>query len=137
MLATIAARDAALRVSQSLLTNIADKSSAVIYVKDLEGRYLMVNQRLRQVLPAGSVDPIGHRDADLFDERTVAVIRDGDRMALASPNSYIYEEAVPNAEGELRTYISENSACATRQATSGPWAASRPIFPTARRARWS
>ncbi|MES2347273.1 MAG: ATP-binding protein [Pseudomonadota bacterium] len=107
MLATIAARDAALRVSQSLLTNIADKSSAVIYVKDLEGRYLMVNQRLRQVLPAGSVDPIGHRDADLFDERTVAVIRDGDRMALASPNSYIYEEAVPNAEGELRTYISE------------------------------
>lgn len=107
MLATIAARDAALRVSQSLLTNIADKSSAVIYVKDLEGRYLMVNERLRQVLPPGSPDPIGHRDADIFDEDTVKVIREGDRRALLSEHSYIYEEGVPDALGVVRTYISE------------------------------
>ncbi|MQA37691.1 ATP-binding protein [Rugamonas aquatica] len=107
MLATVAARDAALRVSQSLLTNIADKSSAVIYVKDLEGRYLMVNERLRQVLPPGSPDPIGHRDADMFDEDTVKVIREGDRRALLSEHSYIYEEGVPDALGVIRTYISE------------------------------
>ncbi|RFP08673.1 MULTISPECIES: ATP-binding protein [unclassified Duganella] len=107
MLATVAARDAALRVSQSLLTNIADKSSAVIYVKDLEGRYLMVNERLRQVLPPGSPDPIGHRDADMFDDDTVKVIREGDRRALESSHSYIYEEGVPDAQGVVRTYISE------------------------------
>ena len=107
MLATVAARDAALRVSQSLLTNIADKSSAVIYVKDMEGRYLMVNERLRHVLPPGSPDPIGHMDADLFDDDTVQVIREGDRRALQSTHSYIYEEGVPDAQGMMRTYISE------------------------------
>ncbi|MYM96776.1 ATP-binding protein [Duganella vulcania] len=107
MLATVAARDAALRVSQSLLTNIADKSSAVIYVKDLEGRYLMVNERLRKVLPPGSPDPIGHKDADIFDDDTVQVIREGDRRALESAHSYTYEEGVPDAEGVVRTYISE------------------------------
>jgi len=107
MLATIAARDAALRVSQSLLTNIADKSSAVIYVKDLEGRYLMVNERLRKVLPPGSPDPIGHRDADIFDDDVVQAIREGDRRALESFHSYIYEEGVPDSTGMVRTYISE------------------------------
>ena len=107
MLATVAARDAALRVSQSLLTSIADKSSAVIYVKDLKGRYLMVNERLRQVLPPGSPDPVGHRDADLFDDDTVQGIREGDRRALESEHSYIYEEGVPDSQGMVRTYISE------------------------------
>jgi signal transduction histidine kinase/HAMP domain-containing protein len=107
MLATIAARDAELRMSQSLLTNIADKSSAVIYVKDLQGRYLMVNERLRQVLPQGSPDPLGCTDAELFDEDTVRIIRDGDRRTLESGQSYIYEEDVPDAAGLPRTYISE------------------------------
>lgn len=107
MLATIAARDSALLVSQSLLTNIADKSSAVIYVKDLDGRYLMVNERLRQVLPASAPDPLGHADVDIFDEETARKIREGDLRALESCNSYIYEESVPDAAGALRTYISE------------------------------
>ncbi|MFS2007037.1 ATP-binding protein [Duganella sp. CT11-25] len=120
MLATIAARDSQLRVSQSLLTNIADKSSAVIYVKDLEGRYLLVNERLRKVLPAGSPDPLGHTDADIFDEQTVRVIRDGDLNALASRQSYIYEEDVPDATGTLRTYISEKFCL--RDETGKVWA---------------
>jgi len=105
--ATIAARESQLRVSQTLLTNIADKSSAVIYVKDLEGRYLMVNQQLRKVLPPGSPDPLGHTDTELFDEQTVRSIREGDRAALASCQSYIYEENVPDGTGAMRTYLSE------------------------------
>jgi HAMP domain-containing protein len=66
MLATIAARDAALRRNQALLNNIVEKSSAVIYVKDLEGRYLMVNHSFRMLLPPGSPEPLGNTDEELF-----------------------------------------------------------------------
>ncbi|HJV00769.1 MAG TPA: ATP-binding protein [Burkholderiaceae bacterium] len=107
MLATISAREHALRVSQSLLNNIIDKSSAVIYIKDRDGRYLMVNQRFRDILPAGAPDPVGHMDADLFAPEVVRVIREADHGVLVSGQSYTYEEEVPDASGTARTYISE------------------------------
>ncbi|MBA5605236.1 PAS domain-containing protein [Duganella sp. FT3S] len=107
MLATISAREHALRVSQSLLSNIIDKSSAIIYIKDRDGRYLMVNQRFRDILPAGAPDPVGHVDADLFAPDVVRVIREADHGVLVSGQSYTYEEDVPDASGAARTYISE------------------------------
>lgn len=107
MLATIAERDKALRLSRSLLENIVEKSSAVIYVKDLDGRYLMVNQRFRQVVPGENTDPIGKLDAELFESEAVKVIKEGDRVVLESGQSYTYEESVPDGEGVPRTYISE------------------------------
>ncbi|MBA5689545.1 ATP-binding protein [Rugamonas apoptosis] len=107
MLATISAREHALRVSQSLLNNIVDKSSAIIYIKDRDGRYLMVNQRFRDILPAGAPDPVGHMDADLFAPEVVRVIRDADHGVLVSGQSHTYEEDVPDASGTARTYISE------------------------------
>ena len=39
----------ALRASQRLLQGIVDNSGAVIYVKDTEGRYLLVNQRFEEL----------------------------------------------------------------------------------------
>lgn len=107
MLATISAREHALRQSQSLLNSIIDKSSAVIYIKDRDGRYLMVNQRFRDILPAGAPDPVGHVDGDLFAPDVVRVIREADHGVLVSGQSYTYEEDVPDASGTARTYISE------------------------------
>ncbi|MES2114008.1 MAG: ATP-binding protein [Pseudomonadota bacterium] len=107
MLATISAREHALRVSQSLLNNIVEKSSAVIYIKDRDGRYLMVNQRFRDILPAGARDPVGQVDSDLFAPDVVRVIRDADHNVLESGLSYTYEEDVPDGAGTPHTYISE------------------------------
>jgi PAS domain S-box-containing protein len=107
MLATISAREHALRQSQSLLNNIVDKSSAVIYIKDRDGRYLMVNQRFRDILPPGTPDPVGHVDADLFAPDVVRVIREADHGVLVSGQSCTYEEDVPDASGAARTYLSE------------------------------
>ncbi|NRR30493.1 PAS domain-containing protein [Oxalobacteraceae bacterium] len=107
MLGAIAARDTALRLSQSLLQNIAENSSAVIYIKDLEGRYVMVNQRFRQIVPAGAPDPVGRLDAELFPAEAVALMRANDQAVLASGVPFKYEESVPSGEGAARFYISE------------------------------
>ena len=107
MLATIAGRDAALRRSQELLNNIIEKSSAVIYVKDLDGRYLMVNHSFRMVLPAGSPEPLGNTDEALFNPEQARRIRQADRAVLASGRATSYEEVSIGPVGDERTYISE------------------------------
>ncbi|WP_342118715.1 ATP-binding protein [Pseudoduganella sp. OTU4001] len=107
MLATVAARDAALRRSQALLNNIVEKSSAVIYVKDLDGRYLMVNHSFRMILPPNAPEPLGNTDEMLFDAETAHIMRQGDRAVLASGRASSYEETAPGTAGGARTYISE------------------------------
>lgn len=107
MLATIAARDAALRRSQGLLNHIVEKSSAVIYVKNLDGRYLMVNHSFRMLLPPGSPEPLGNTDDVLFNPEMAQRIRQHDRAVLASGRAASYEESAPDPTGGARTYISE------------------------------
>ena len=107
MLATISARDTALRRSQSLLNTIVEKSSAVIYVKDLEGRYLLVNHGFRMILPQGVPEPLGQLDDALFSPEVASTLRQNDLAVLASGRSASYEENAPGSAGDERTYISE------------------------------
>ncbi len=107
MLGTIATRDAALRLSQSLLHNIIEQSSSIIYVKDLDGRYLLINERFRHILPPGSIDPLGHVDSDLFTPDVVRAVRANDLAVIETGRPYSYEECVPDSAGAMRTYISE------------------------------
>ncbi|MES2128124.1 MAG: ATP-binding protein [Pseudomonadota bacterium] len=107
MLDTVSAHDAALRRSQSLLLNIIEKSTAVIYVKDIDGRYLLINQRFRDILPPGSPEPIGRHDDELFGADVVSSVRENDRNVLRSGHPISYEETVPDSTGQARTYISE------------------------------
>jgi signal transduction histidine kinase len=107
MLATIAARDLALRRSQGLLNNIVEKSSAVIFVKDLDGRYLLVNHAFRMIMPPDRPDPLGNTDDVVFGPAIAAELRQNDLAVLASGRATSYEESAPDSTGEMRTYLSE------------------------------
>ncbi|MYN08562.1 PAS domain-containing protein [Massilia sp. FT127W] len=107
MLGTLAARDAALRRSQSQLENIVEKSSAIIFIKDLEGRYMLVNERFRVTLPAGAPDPIGQDDVRLFGASPGSPLRANDHEVLSTGHAKAYEETLPDHHGEERTYLSE------------------------------
>jgi PAS domain S-box-containing protein len=64
------------------LRGILDHSPALIYVKDLEGRYVLVNERFVQRLGVSNADVIGTRDADLLDAETAGHIRDEERRVI-------------------------------------------------------
>lgn len=107
MLATTAERNSALRRSQSLLHNIVEKSSAIIYVKDLEGRYLLVNERFRMILAPDTPDPLGHFDHEVFAPDVAQAFRANDLAVIESGHAYTYEETAPDSMGQIRTYVSE------------------------------
>lgn len=94
-----------LRESQQRLQSILDNSFAVIYLKDANGRYLLVNRRYETLfhLERGSV--LGKTDHDIFPKLMADAFRANDVQALKSPGALTIEEIAPQDDG-LHTYIS-------------------------------
>src|SRR5258708_7352423 len=55
------AEDAA-RTSRQLMQSVADHSPAVIYVKDLDGRYLLINRRYEELFRVRAEEMTGRTD---------------------------------------------------------------------------
>src|ERR1700761_3800214 len=51
-----------LRESQAWLQSILDNSTSLMYIKDPQGRYIMVNLRFREMLHIGDTEVIGRTD---------------------------------------------------------------------------
>ncbi|WP_437793894.1 response regulator [Sorangium sp. So ce693] len=96
--------EVALRESQHLLQAIFDNSTAVIYVKDLEGRYLMINRRYEELFHVTARSIAGKTDHDLFPAECADALRAFDRQVVAAGGPLEMEEIVPQDDG-LHTYI--------------------------------
>ncbi len=100
--------EAALRDSQQLLRAIVDNSSAVIYVKDLQGRYLMVNRRYEEIFQLPSDAILGKTDHDLFSREAADAFRAVDQRVVVAGHALTEEETAPQADGPHH-YISVKS----------------------------
>lgn len=98
----------ALRGSQQLLAKIVDNSEAVIYIKDLQGRYLMVNRRFRELLKMSNEAMTGKTDYQLFPAAVAGALRAVDKRA-ASSEFPLTEQEIILVDGKLHTYISVKS----------------------------
>ncbi len=94
----------ALRESQHLLQSLLDNLSTVIFVKDLQGRYIMVNPAYERLFGLGQESIIGKTDLDLFSKETAEAFRAYDRQALDARAVREVEELVPAAAGP-RTFL--------------------------------
>lgn len=95
----------ALRESQHLLRAIADNATAVLFVKDLDGRYLMVNRRFEELFHVTAQSLIGKTDYDLFPPACADALRAFDLQVAAAGKPLEKEEWVPLEDG-IHTYIS-------------------------------
>ncbi len=95
----------ALRTSEEQLQSILDNSTAVIYVKDLENRYLRVNRRFEELcnIPHGQAK--GKTDYDLYPKEIVDSLRANDQKVLRAASPMEFEEVVTHTGG-VHTYIS-------------------------------
>ena len=95
----------ALRASQRRLQDIIDNSTAVVSVKDLSGRYLLVNRRFEEIFHLDRNAVIGQTDLAFFPEDLAEVFRRNDRRALDAGAAIELEEVAPQDDG-MHTYIS-------------------------------
>jgi PAS domain S-box-containing protein len=94
----------ALTESASLLRAIVEGTADVIFVKDREGRYLLINAAGARSLGRPVEQIIGRDDTMLFPPNVVRVIGERDHQVLTSGEAQTFEETLLQA-GALRTYV--------------------------------
>ena len=88
-----------------MFEQILNSTSAVIYQKDLHGRYEFVNERWRHLFDIDPAEAQGKTDYDLFPSQMADAFRHNDRQVIENGQSLKIEEIAPHADGP-HTYIS-------------------------------
>ncbi|MEI4884216.1 PAS domain-containing protein, partial [Klebsiella pneumoniae] len=61
--------------NRELLKAVTDNSPAVIYVKGLDGRYLLINRRYEELFHVSREEMTGKTDYDLFSKESADAFR--------------------------------------------------------------
>jgi PAS domain S-box-containing protein len=94
----------ALRASEQRWQDILDNTTAVVFVKDLELRYIFVNREYECRHQVQRDQIRGKTDFDVHPPEVAETVRANDRHVIEAGTPIQFEEAVPMAGGE-RQYI--------------------------------
>lgn len=100
------AAEAALHDSARLLTDLLDHSDSLVYVKDLQGRFLVANPALNGLLGRGQGELIGLTDFDLFPAADAKDYRCNDQEIAATGRRQVFTEQLNHPDGTVHDYLS-------------------------------
>ena len=95
--------------TQSRLQAILDHTEAVIYAKDLDGRYILVNRRYERLFRTTQAEMKGLTDHDKFPKDVADSFSANDRAVLASGPAQ-FDETIVQEDG-VHTYVSTTTSC--------------------------
>lgn len=90
--------------SKRLLDDIINHTSAVVFIKDLDGAYMLVNQAYADERGLGIDEIIGKTDYDFHASGLADQLRENDRLALKSESPLVIEEQL-EIEGRRRIFV--------------------------------
>ena len=99
-----------LKESYELLRSVMEGTTDAVFVKDLQGRYLMINQAGAEALGKSAEEVIGKDDPELFGAEDGRQVMEEDRKVLAAGETCTTEDT-KTSEGQTRTFL----------ATRGPY----------------
>lgn len=105
-----------LQESRRLLQAILDNSPTVIFVKDLNGRYLLVNRRFMQLYDLDDAAVRDLSDVDILPADTATIHRARDSQVVSSQEASIQEETVVHG-GARHTYLSVRAPLSSQSGT--------------------
>lgn len=100
---------AAFLESYNLLNTVIDTTQDAVFVKDLKGRYLLMNLPGALLFNKLPEEIIGQDDAHLFPPEVAAQIQANDQRIIAFKTCQILEESI-FIQGEMRTYLASKTA---------------------------
>jgi len=87
------------------ITSILKYTPAVVYIKDNNGKYILVNSRYEELFNVKNEVVQGKTDYEILPQRVADQFRDNDLKVLADRQPCQLEEHIPQADGE-HTYFS-------------------------------
>ncbi len=88
-----------LRESEARFRAIMDNSPALMFLKDIEGRYLQINRRFEEVFHIVNRDIIGKMDEEIFPPMQAAAFRANDQKVLDAGLAMEFEEEALHDDG--------------------------------------
>jgi PAS domain S-box-containing protein len=86
------------------ITNILAYTPAVVYIKDKEGRYTLVNTRYEELFNVRNAAIRGKTDYDIFPQAVADQFRASDTQVLTNSRSLQVEEHIQQSDG-MHTYL--------------------------------
>ena len=97
---------ATVRQHRALLEAILDRMGSQVFVKDLDGRYLLANRQIELEAGVAHDEMIGRTDAELFPGSATDVWRANDLAVIAGRVPVAYEEDFEHPDG-VQTFLSQ------------------------------
>uniref|UniRef100_B8HWB5 histidine kinase n=1 Tax=Cyanothece sp. (strain PCC 7425 / ATCC 29141) TaxID=395961 RepID=B8HWB5_CYAP4 len=94
----------ALAENNIILQSVIDSTPDVVFVKDLQGRTVIVNDAFADFFNRPKAELLGKADAELWPTEMVTHIQEIDSRIMALGRAETFEEPVPAPEG-VRTYL--------------------------------
>jgi PAS domain S-box-containing protein len=117
-----------LRQSRQQLHAIVEGTSDAVFIKDLEGRYLLFNAAAGRFVGKKPEDVLGHDDTFIFPPDDARAVMEKDRDVMANGKTATHEDHVTTADGTHRTFLSTKGPLFDAEgAVSGLFGISRDI----------
>jgi len=87
------------------ISRILRYTPAVVYIKDVEGRYLLVNSRYEELFKVKNDEVRGKTDYEILPKEVAGQFRTNDLKVLSEKRSFQIEEHIPQDDG-IHTYLS-------------------------------
>lgn len=91
--------ETALRESEERFRRIMENSPALIFIKDIEGRYLQINRQFETTFRLTQGEIVGKTDLDVFPPEQAAAFRANDRKVLKTGTPMEFEEVAIHDDG--------------------------------------
>ncbi len=102
----LAEQTRALRESQSQLEAILTHAPAIIYIKDAQGRFLLVNQAFEAAFGVPRAEIVGRPASDLIPVEVAAAHEANDAQVMRTGQASQFQESAVQADGQRHTVIS-------------------------------
>ncbi|NET74840.1 PAS domain S-box protein [Okeania sp. SIO1F9] len=96
--------EAKIKESYNLLNGVINSTTDLIFAKNLQGEFLLVNTAFANSFNKSVEDILGKDDTAILPLEVVREVRDNDRQTINSGISKDYEEIVP-IQGQLRIFL--------------------------------
>jgi PAS domain S-box-containing protein len=97
--------DQNLEKERTLLATVIEGATEAIYVKDLQGRFLLANKVYLELLGMNLAEVIGRTTEELWPHQTTLVLRKADELVISSGQSQTYEVPITDYEGKLHIFL--------------------------------
>jgi two-component system, chemotaxis family, CheB/CheR fusion protein len=97
-------RTLAMQQSEQRLRAILNNTTSLVSLKDLEGRYILVNPQFLELLNLEETAVLGKKDTDIFSDTIAQALETNDRQVLEAETSLQFEENLEFAT-ETHTYL--------------------------------